>query len=206
MMDWVQRCLVCGEAITKKACTSCGAVPAQVEETLRTSAPFAIPTFWRYLRDPGVLVPSESNAIWQDLKDDFKESLIREYRVAQFRSSARGTLLMFPLIVILFGSCFCSGLLVARWLGIVVGKEQEWLSGVAGTLALFPLRVLPLGGIVEERLRRSGNHADSQRILDRVSLIGPSLQAKCRIPWYFDPGLLIPTALFSILAIGWFVL
>jgi hypothetical protein len=205
-MAWMRSCLVCGDPVAGSACATCGADASSVEEALQAAEPLVVPTFWQTLWRRGALTPPVSEALWQGLSSDFKESLLREYRSAQRCGHVLTTLVMFPLTLALLASCFWAGVAGARWLGMAGGKEREWLSGVGGMLLLLPLRMAPLGANAEGLLLRGRAEAGVRGVLERAPLVGLAVLSRCPKPWYVNPDVLFPVAVALVLTAAWLIL
>ncbi len=199
-------CLVCGQSAAGPRCAACGADADRVEEILDAAAPLSVPTFWQLFWHRGAVSDPVSELIWQELAPDFRDSLLREYRAAQWREQSLSALVMFPLLLALLASSFWAGVAGARWLGIAGGRIGEWLSGCGGMLLLFPLRVIPLGTHVEDRLLRGRAAVSARAVLDRVEFVGQAVVRRCPLPWHLNPDVLFPAAVALVLIGGWIVM
>lgn len=205
-MVWTQTCSVCDSPLTRQRCAICGADAVTVQEVLLNSGSTALPTLWQMLWRRNPIVSPVSEALWSALSTDFQESLLREYRSARRRASMRTAVIMLPLVVALMATCFWSGVVTARWFGIVGAKEYEWMCGVAATLVLLPVRVFPLGACVEGFLLRRIEGTDAPSVLCRAPLVELAVMCRCPIPWYVNPDVLFPFSVGLVFAMAWQIL
>jgi hypothetical protein len=201
-MAWQSGCLICHADVPRRRCPVCGADPEKVERIMQSETLQPVPSVWQSLKGQPLPGMALSESLWEEVSGPFQERISQEYQQLYVRASVLSTAVLLPTVVLLLGTCFWTGVHVARALG-VGGKERVWLCGAAAILVLLPFRVFSIGGYVESWLLRSNAEMARQALLERVVLIGPAIQRRCRLPWYVNPDRLMLAAVTIVLLVGW---
>lgn len=177
------RCGVCGHSPVEPECPRCGVDTAKLRQLMLADLESGLhpPLKPSGIRAHMDRATRRSEEIWETLSPEFKDELLKRFRVLHHRAWRFHTCVMAPATLALYLAGFVIGASVAKWLlGWPVGFWGRWVFASA----LMPVVGFPLSALVEILIVEAARARDEVRLLQSVRPISLAVMKACPLPWY----------------------